>query len=121
MSGNQSFFCFEVMFMLRVLCDFPDTPREKGIEEISFAARALLSAPVRYASPDARSEGTWQGALASQPSIRFPWPGLCSCRADVPPDFELASSRAGMGIEFIARAVPLPGSIREVPINVKER
>lgn len=25
-----------------------------------------------------------------------------------------------MGIEFIARAVPLPGSIREVPINVKE-
>lgn len=53
-----------------------------------------------------------------QPSIRFLWPGLCSCRADVPPDFELASSRAGMGIEFIARAVPLPGSIREVPIDV---
>lgn len=26
-----------------------------------------------------------------------------------------------MGIEFIARAVPLPGSIREVPISVKER
>lgn len=26
-----------------------------------------------------------------------------------------------MGIEFIARAVPLPGSIREVPINVKEQ
>lgn len=26
-----------------------------------------------------------------------------------------------MGIEFVARAVPLPGSIREVPINVKER
>lgn len=62
-----------------------------------------------------------QGAFAAQPSIRFPWPGLCSCRADVPPDIELASSRAGMGIEFIARAVPLPGSIREVPISVKER
>lgn len=26
-----------------------------------------------------------------------------------------------MGIEFITRAVPLPGSIREVPIYVKER
>lgn len=37
MSGNQSFFCFEVMCTLRFLCDFPDTPREKGIEEILLA------------------------------------------------------------------------------------
>lgn len=50
-----------------------------------------------------------QGAFAAQPSIRFPWHGLYSCRADVPPDFELASSRAGMEIEiYVSRCSLFP-------------
>lgn len=85
------------------------------------AASTGLPGVARCTSPSTRSEGNLAGSVAAQPSIRFPWLDLCSCRADVPLDFELASSRAGMGIELIARAVPLPGSIREVPISDKER
>ena len=33
-NGRIVFFCFEVLFMLRFVFDFPDTPRKKGIEEI---------------------------------------------------------------------------------------
>ena len=66
--------------------------------------------------------------FGEQPSVRLARPTLCSWLTGVRRDveqakvhFAVASSRAGIGIEFIARAVPLPGSIREVPINVKER
>lgn len=73
-----------------------------------------------------------------QPSVRLARPTLCSWLTGVRRDveqakvhFAIASSRAGMGIEFVARAVRLSampvwasrfrGSIREVPISVKER
>ncbi|MNJ55224.1 hypothetical protein D3C77_507020 [compost metagenome] len=32
-NGRLNFFCCEVIFMLVFRCDFPDTPRKKGIEE----------------------------------------------------------------------------------------
>lgn len=54
-NGRLNFFCCDVIFIWVIRCDFPDTPRKKGIEEI--CRDPLLASVARQSSGCSSSRG----------------------------------------------------------------